>query len=88
MLADEVTVHGQIDANDAVQTAFRSRVYGSIVAGDVIQAVNDQAVADFDDMLTALERYQPGDRVTLTLWRAGRASPCITMARIKAPARV
>lgn len=50
---------------------FTRGAQGGIVAGDVIQAIDDAAVADLDDMLTALERYQPGDRVTLTLWRAG-----------------
>ncbi|HJV63468.1 MAG TPA: PDZ domain-containing protein, partial [Albitalea sp.] len=45
---------------------------GGIVAGDVITAVNDEAVADLDDMLTVFERFQPGDKVTLTLWRAGK----------------
>lgn len=51
---------------------FTRGTEGGIVAGDVITAVNDDAVADFDDMLTALERYNPGDKVTLTLWRAGK----------------
>lgn len=50
---------------------FARGAQGGIVAGDVIQAIDDTPVADLDDMLTALERYQPGDRVTLTLWRAG-----------------
>lgn len=45
---------------------------GGIVAGDVITAVNDEPVSDLDDMLTTLERHQPGDRVTLTVWRAGK----------------
>jgi S1-C subfamily serine protease len=46
---------------------------GSIVAGDVITAVNDEPVASLDDMLTALEKRQPGDTVQLTVWRAGKA---------------
>ena len=45
---------------------------GGIVPGDVIQAVDDEAVEDPDDLLTALERYQPGDRVTLTVSRSGK----------------
>jgi S1-C subfamily serine protease len=45
---------------------------GSIVAGDVITAINDEAVGSLDDMLTALERRQPGEGVTLTVWRAGK----------------
>ncbi|HSI60394.1 MAG TPA: trypsin-like peptidase domain-containing protein [Ideonella sp.] len=43
-----------------------------IEQGDVITAVNDEPVADFDDMLSLLERYRPGDKVTLSLWRAGQ----------------
>ncbi len=45
---------------------------GSIVAGDVITAINDEPVATLDDMLTALERRQPGETVQLSVWRAGR----------------
>jgi S1-C subfamily serine protease len=51
---------------------FRRGSEGGIVAGDVITAVNDDRVSDLDDMLTALERFQPGDQVTLSLWRAGK----------------
>jgi S1-C subfamily serine protease len=51
---------------------FRRNSQGEIVAGDVITAVNDEPVADLDDMLAALERRQSGDSVTLTLWRAGQ----------------
>jgi S1-C subfamily serine protease len=45
---------------------------GSIVPGDVITAVDDAPVENLDDMLNALERLQPGDRSTLTLWRGGK----------------
>ena len=45
---------------------------GSIVAGDVITAVNDASVATLDDMLTELERHKPGDTVTLSVWRSGK----------------
>lgn len=46
---------------------------GGIVQGDVILAVNDETVEDLDDLLNALERLQPGDRATLTVWRAGKS---------------
>ena len=52
--------------------AFGRAADGSLAAGDVITAVNGEAVEDFDAMLTLLERYRAGDRVTLTLWRAGK----------------
>ena len=44
---------------------------GSISAGDVITAVNNDKVGSIDDLLTALERHQPGETVTLTVWRNG-----------------
>ena len=45
---------------------------GRIVQGDVITAVDGQAVADLDDMLSLLETRQIGDKVTLSVWRAGQ----------------
>ncbi len=45
---------------------------GEVVMGDVITAVNDEPVADLDDMLASLERRQPGETVTVTVWRAGQ----------------
>jgi S1-C subfamily serine protease len=51
--------------------AFRRDRNGDIVQGDVITAINDEPVADLDDMLAALEKHQPGESVTLTLARAG-----------------
>ncbi len=53
-------------------TPFRRDPNGNVVIGDVITAVNDQAVADLDDMLTLLEQRSPGDTVMLTVWRAGQ----------------
>ncbi len=52
--------------------AFSRARDGSIVAGDVITAINDEPVASLDDMLTALEKRQPGETVTLAVWRAGK----------------
>jgi S1-C subfamily serine protease len=51
---------------------FRRGNRGEVLAGDVITAVNDEPVADLDDMLTQFERRQPGETVTLTVWRAGQ----------------
>ena len=45
---------------------------GSVVPGDVITAINDEPVANIDDMLTALEKRQPGETVQLSVWRAGK----------------
>lgn len=52
--------------------AFARGEGGGIVAGDVITAVNDEPVKDFDGLLSALERFQPGDKVTLSVWREGK----------------
>jgi S1-C subfamily serine protease len=52
--------------------AFARAADGSIVAGDVITAINDEPVRNLDDMLTVLERHGSGESVTLTLWRAGK----------------
>jgi S1-C subfamily serine protease len=46
---------------------------GRIVMGDVITAINDEAIADLDDMLNILERRQIGEQVTLTLWKNGQS---------------
>ncbi len=51
---------------------FRRGARGEVVGGDVITAVNDEPVADMDDMLAQLERRQAGDSVSLTVWRGGQ----------------
>ncbi|WP_374435816.1 S1C family serine protease [Inhella sp.] len=51
---------------------FTQNRQGVIEPGDVITAVNDAAVDDFDDLLTELEKRQAGDTVRLTVWREGR----------------
>ena len=51
---------------------FRRGNRGEVLAGDVITAVDNDAVASMDDILTVLERRQPGDTVTLTVARAGQ----------------
>jgi S1-C subfamily serine protease len=52
---------------------FRRAPDGSIVHGDIITAVEDEAVRDLDDMLTALEKHRPGETVALTVVRNGRS---------------
>ena len=67
----------QVAANSPASRAglmpFRRGANGEIVMGDVITAVNEQAVNDLDDMLTLLEQRSPGETVTLTVWRGGAA---------------
>jgi S1-C subfamily serine protease len=52
---------------------FQRRRDGSLVLGDVVTAVNDAAVTDFDDLLNELEKRAPGDTLRLTIWRDGRS---------------
>jgi S1-C subfamily serine protease len=52
--------------------AFRRGANGEVVGGDVITAINDEPIADLDEMLAQLERRQPGDSVTLSVWRNGQ----------------
>jgi S1-C subfamily serine protease len=53
--------------------AFHRGNHGEVVSGDVITAINDEPVADLDDMLGQLESRSPGESVTLTVWRAGKS---------------
>lgn len=66
-----------LSANGPAQRAglrpFTRASDGGVSAGDVLTAINGEAVADVDDMLNVVERYRPGDKVTLTLWRAGQS---------------
>ena len=44
---------------------------GSIVLGDVIQAIDGLAVTRFDQLSSRLDDYRVGETATLTLWRNG-----------------
>jgi len=63
-------VPGGPAARAGLQAYARNRD-GSIAPGDVITALNDTPVASLDDMLTVLEKHQPGDSLSLTVWRNG-----------------
>ena len=67
-----VQVGNNTPAAKAGLLAFRRGNRGEVLAGDVITAINDEPVTDWDDMLSHLERRQPGDTVTLSVWRAGK----------------
>lgn len=43
-----------------------------VLTRNAITPTNDDAVAALDDMLSLLERPEPGDAMTLTAWRAGQ----------------
>jgi len=44
---------------------------GSIILGDVIQAIDGVAIESFSDMTDRFEQYEIGDTVTLDVWRGG-----------------
>jgi len=76
-----VQVGANTPAARAGLQAFRRDRNGDVVAGDVITAINDEPVADLDDMLSHLERRAPGDGVTLTVWRSGQTrKQAVTLA--------
>jgi len=52
--------------------AFTRARDGRVSPGDVVQAINSDPVDTLDDMLTALEKYQPGTTVSVTVWREGQ----------------
>ncbi len=61
---------------------FRRGNRGAVMGGDVITAINDEPVGDLDDMLSLLERRQPGETVQLSVWRGGqvRKQPAVLTA--------
>ena len=46
----------------------------NVVPGDVIQAIDGRAVGTLQELQTALDRYEPGAVVTVTIWRNGRTA--------------
>jgi S1-C subfamily serine protease len=58
-------------AADAGLLPFQRDAQGAIVTGDVITAIDGQAVTTMERLLEALERRQPGETVSLTVWRRG-----------------
>ena len=67
-----IEVRSGTPAGKAGLQPFRRGSRGEILAGDVITGINDEPVNDLDEMLSILERHQPGESVTLTLWRGGQ----------------
>lgn len=45
---------------------------GRYSIGDVIVAIDDHEIKDFDDLYNALDRYKPGDSVKVKIVRAGK----------------
>jgi S1-C subfamily serine protease len=45
---------------------------GSVIPGDVIQDIDGKAVRTVNELLGRFGNYQPGDTVSLTVWREGK----------------
>ncbi len=45
--------------------------YGRIQLGDLIVGIDDIPVSSNNDLILALEKYQPGDAIKLKIWREG-----------------
>lgn len=53
-----------------LQPAARGR-NGGLIPGDVIQGVNARKITSGDDLSAALDDFDAGDEVTLSIWREG-----------------
>ena len=53
---------------------------GEILLGDIIVGIDDLAVADFDDLYNAFDRFKVGDEVAVKLIREGR--PVVVKLRL------
>ena len=58
-------------ATAGLQAASESTNGGVGTLGDVVTAVDGQAVQSGDDLTAAISSHAPGDGVTLTVWRDG-----------------
>lgn len=78
--AQQVGIEGvpilRVEPNSAAAEAdlqgAKRNAWGQISLGDVIVAIEDYPVANDDQLLSALEHYQPGDKVSISLLREGK----------------
>jgi len=80
MILDVVEGSG---AAEAGLEPLRQTDDGAIVPGDIIQAVEGQAVRTKSDLFQVLDRTKPGDRVRVTILRRGEAQE--VSVRVQAP---
>ena len=69
-------------AQAGLQGTVRDRS-GHLVPGDVVQDIDGKPVKSASDLLGRLGTYKPGDTVTLTAWRDGKARKL--QVRLQAP---
>ena len=69
-LASAKTITAITKANPGVATSVaHGYADGDILLGDIVVAINEHAVDDYDDLFNAFDRYNIGDEVTVTLLR-------------------
>ena len=64
-------VQGSPAAQAGIIPTMRDR-YGNIQWGDVITGINNEPVKSGNELILALEKFKPGDRVTVKLERNGK----------------
>ena len=64
-----VSVHRGLPADRAGMVGMREDRHNNIHFGDIITAINNEPVSNWDSLLSSLEKYQPGDEVTVTTVR-------------------
>merc|ERR1712039_279962 len=60
-----------------------SQENGDVIVGDVIVQVADKTINDENDLFNALDRYQPGETVTVTVGRLERTESETKEALVK-----
>ena len=60
-------------ARAGIMPTRRSRS-GEIILGDLIVAIDDKPITSNNDLLLTLEKYKPGDQVSVKVKRDGKTS--------------
>lgn len=64
-------IKGEAGDRAGIRPTVRER-NGAIRLGDIIVAINKDKIASYSDVVLALEKYQPGQTIQLTLLRDGK----------------
>jgi len=64
---------GSAAARAGIRPTYRSRT-GEIILGDVITSINNDKIKSGNELPLVLEKYKPGDVVSMRILRDGRAS--------------